>query len=123
MRAVFVDVKNNIVREVNVNNLEDYYSLIDCRCIDIVNREINGKSYDIVCDDEALLKNDIRLSAVDMNGNPMLNGNLIVAGEADENGELTDLTDDDITHIKGNIYKLKTVKNVDGNYMVYGLKY
>lgn len=123
MRVVFVDVKNNIVREASVNDLEDYYRLIDCRCIDIVNREIDGKRYDIVCDDEALLKNDICLSAVDMDGNPMLIGNLIVAGEADENGELTDLTDDDITHIKGNIYKLKTVKNVDGNYMVYGLKY
>ena len=32
--------------------LEDYYKLIDCETIDIVNRDINGNRYDIICDDE-----------------------------------------------------------------------
>ena len=31
--------------------MEDYYKLIDCETIDIVNRDINGNCYDIICDE------------------------------------------------------------------------
>lgn len=38
------------------DTLKNYYSLIGCRCIDIVQRAFGGVVFDIVLDDEGLLK-------------------------------------------------------------------
>lgn len=38
------------------DKLEVYYELIGCRTIDIVGRYFSNKHFDIVCDDEGLLK-------------------------------------------------------------------
>ena len=56
MIALFLDMENDEVRIVTVNGLQDYYRLIGCDCIDIANREIRGKRFDIICDDNGLLK-------------------------------------------------------------------
>ncbi len=103
MRALWLDVECRKVEEVEVNELEDYYKLIDCRCVDIVVRKIGGKPYDIICDDEGLFKENNPISAVDENWNPMLVGNLIICGLADSEGELSSLTDDDMKHIRKRI--------------------
>ena len=48
MEALLVNVLENKVETVDVNGLEDYYKLLHCTTIDIVNRGINGKRYDII---------------------------------------------------------------------------
>ena len=88
---------------VNASELEDYYRLIGCDCIDIVARKIGNKYFEIICDDEGLLKENPRISAVDKNMKPALIGNLLIAGPVDEDGELTSLSDEDISIIKDNI--------------------
>ena len=88
---------------VKASELEDYYRLIGCDCIDIVARKIGDKYLEIICDDEGLLKENPRISAVDKNMKPTLVGNLLIAGPTDEDGELTSLTDKDIELIKNNL--------------------
>lgn len=56
MLGLLIDVKNNNVSVKMANSLKDYYRLIDCDVIDIVKRCIGGKYYNIICDDEGLLK-------------------------------------------------------------------
>lgn len=38
------------------DDIETYYQLIGCRCIDIVTRYFGGVAFDVVLDDEGLLK-------------------------------------------------------------------
>ena len=80
-------------------SLDSFYKLLHCSTIDIITRTVNGTPVSIICDDEAMLKDDSLLSATgktrrDSLGDPMLAGALfIVAPEADENGDLVSLTE------------------------------
>ncbi len=111
MIALFLDMENDEVRIVTVNGLENYCRLIGCDCIEIANREIRGKRFDIICDDEGLLKAEPQVSAVNGRGEAMLVGNLIICGEADVEGNETSLTEEDIIHIRQSILILPTINN------------
>lgn len=113
-KMLLIDVKNSGVCVVRADGLDDYYKLIDCRCIDIVSRRIGENVYDIICDDEGLLVDSPRVSAVDSAGQPMLVGNLLIAGLADEEGHLTDLTADDIDYIAKRVLVARTADCVKG---------
>lgn len=84
MEALLVKVLENKVETVDVNGLEDYYKLLHCTTIDIVNRGINGKRYDIICDDEGTFSDAPLISVIDDLGRVTFVGNLIVCGGADE---------------------------------------
>lgn len=110
MKSLLIDVLNEEVKVVEVENgLEDYYKYLNCDCIDIASRKIGRKYYDIVVDDEGLLKSEPKISAINDLGGVMLVGNLMVLNSKD--GELTTLTNDDIKYIKKRIVKLGTRKH------------
>ena len=104
MRVIYLNVNEAKAPEIMdiEDNLQTYYNLIQCDTIDIVRMNINGKAYDIVCDDEALFKTDVKASAFDDEYHPQLYGNLIITGCADVEGILTSLTEEDINNIRGN---------------------
>ena len=52
MKMLLIDVKNREVRMLEASTLKEYYKLIGCDIIDIVQRKIAGKYYEIICDDE-----------------------------------------------------------------------
>lgn len=106
MKMLLIDVKNNKIKPVDVNGLDDYYQYIDCRCIDIVRRKIGGKYFEIIIDDEGLLVNNPIPSAINKYGEVMLVGNLLIAGGEVVDGELIGITDSEITHIlqKGYVF-------------------
>lgn len=79
--------------------LQDYYRVLNCDCIDIVTRKIGNKYYDIVCDDESLLKYKPTMTAMSMDQQHYLFGNLLITN-SDANGELTSLSMSDINHIQ-----------------------
>lgn len=56
MKALLINVMENKIEVVEANELKDYYRLIGCTTIDIVNRSIKGKRYEIICDDEGTFK-------------------------------------------------------------------
>lgn len=109
IKGVLVDVFNKRIetREIE-DTLEGYYELLNCDMIEIVSRHIGGKDYDIICDEEGLLKVNPIVSAIDSNNQPMLVGSLFIVNYGG-NGEEASLTEEDINHILkfGYIYETK----------------
>ena len=108
MKFLFLDVYNNELKLVEANGLDDYYDLIGCRCIDIVRRKIGDIDVEIVLDDEGALVDNPKVSAVDIAGNIALCGNLLVASGRVNDGELTELTEDEIDAIMENVTEVTT---------------
>ena len=83
-----------------IMNIEDdidtFYKLINCDSIELPQREINGKYFTIICDEEGRLKDNPIVSACSHKGDPMIVGNLIITGLPDIKGNLTGLSDNDV---------------------------
>lgn len=100
MKVVYLNVEKQELPTVMdiADDLDVFYELIGCRCIDIVHRKIGNKYFDVICDDEGLFKDEVIVSAVDTQFRQMLVGNLIIA-TGDNEGNLIDLSDEDIKQI------------------------
>ena len=99
--GVLLDTETGTAKAVRLDdNLESFYKALHCTTIDIVSRCVDNKRFDIVCDDEALLKEHPRLTAM---GSYLsvadLYGSLFVVGEADAEGNLTSLSRADVKRI------------------------
>ena len=78
MKTILVDVYDKSIQPVDVaDKLEDFYRLLRCDTIDITERNIGGKQFSVMCDDEGLLKDEAIVSAFDSNNNAALVGNLM----------------------------------------------
>ena len=100
MKMLMLDVENKDVKMVEANTLADYYRLIGCNYVDIIHRRIGDVEVEIVLDDEGALVNQPKISAISPEGTPMLYGNLLVAsGRVTDDGELTELDEDEIEAI------------------------
>lgn len=109
MKMLMIDVENKDVRLVEANTLDDYYRLIGCRTIDIISRSIGDIRVEIVLDDECALVENPKVSAISVDGTPMLFGNLLIAsGKVTEDGELTELTAEEIDEIMQNVATITT---------------
>lgn len=108
MKMLLVDVWENRLAVVNVNGLDDYYSYIGCRCIDIVRRKIGDVEVEIICDDEGLLIDHPKVSAIDVDGRPALFGNLLIASGKVVDGELTELTVPEMVEIMNYVAEITT---------------
>ena len=101
-------------------NLESYYKTLDCELIDIVNRQIGyDKAYrfNIICDDEALLKSPAIASAIDHSLDYCLYGNLFVVGVDKETGDVRSLTKDEQEHLRlqhSRIFVPHSPESIDG---------
>ena len=116
--SVFViDVKNknkNTGKKIIKDDLEVFYKIIGCKCIDT--RQINGKYFDFIIDDEGALADTPILSAIASNNGIQFYGTVIVCGLADDDGDLTSLTDEDFDILKNHLkYRLEI-----GNYLNTG---
>lgn len=108
-----IDVQNGTAGHVTIDkSLESYYKILNCEFIDITHRVIVGeqREFDIICDDEALMNDDARLSAVDTHGNMMLFGNLFVVKFDGVDDEMS-LTEDDINYVKQYVKTLGTYRH------------
>ncbi len=102
--GVLVNVTDGTARKATINrSLPGYYEALGCDCIDIVNRRLGGLRFDIVCDDEALLKPDPIPSAFDLDDQPMLFGSLFFCRH-DGSGDLVSLSDAEICLILSRCY-------------------
>ncbi|MBR3552924.1 MAG: hypothetical protein IKN72_06005 [Clostridia bacterium] len=120
MKTVLLDVNAGIAKVVDVEpKLEAYYKLLHCRCIDIVERRIGGRWFDVMCDDEGLLQSEPIVSAFDYLGRARLVGSLMFFHHDDE-GNLLGLSDDDILHIGSNIRWLPSPVHPLGFYLALG---
>lgn len=103
------------------DELEVYYGEIGCQWIDIVTRFIDGVEFDIICDDEGLMKPNCRITAFSSENEPMLVGNLLFAHHDDE-GNMTELTDDDIALINSHVRRVLTRATMQYQ-AVFGVNY
>ena len=105
-----VDSKKGTVKEIDLDEdkLEDFYEALNCSTIDIVQRMINDRPFDIVCDDEALLKSEPNPSAVRKDGKIMLFGNLFICNHYKEH--LTSLSKEDCKFILSNVVVVSASK-------------
>ena len=122
LHCFLIDVKNMRAQAVDVmDGLQGYYRLLDCYSIDIQTRKVCGKSFDFICNDEALMVQGARTSAVTTNLEgglePMFFGSLLVTGVADENGRQTSLTETDV-----NLLKRRLIRGItkEGVYPIIG---
>ena len=105
--AYLIDGINKSHKAVEIENkLADYYRELQCTVIDIQERKIGKKVFDIICDDEGLFKQPAKISAIDNLGSPMFVGNLLVVKNKD--GETTTLSDEDVYYVSEHVEKLCT---------------
>lgn len=126
LRGVLVDVEKETVSVMEIEDeLEELYRILNCTCIDIVVRLIgsNNKKFNIVCDDEALLKGEPKISAIDNDGNPQLCGNLFIVSGKVEDGNLKSLFDAEIAYIMQYVFKISTKKYPAGYEMLIKCNY
>ena len=122
--GIFVDTKNKTASAITVDDeLETYYKLLDCKWIEIAPRKIGNTLVNIICDEEGLLKQDPLMSAVDSIGNGMLAGSLFITGLADDEGDLTSLTEEDQKQVLGKCMVLPTRQHPEGLMMVTECEY
>ena len=123
MRSFILNVALNLSAEIEIeDSLEEYYRLIDCRVIDITERTIGGVSYDIVCDDEGLLKSDPIVSALDDDLEPVLFGTLIFLHHDDE-GKLTELSEKDVDNLSEHVRVISAPEELMGRVVMTGVNW
>lgn len=81
-------------------SLESFYKTLECDIITCTIRRIGKKEYNVICDDEGLLKGNPKVTAVTKMYNPALVGNLFICNSDGE--DWTSLTDDEIHEIMQN---------------------
>ena len=109
MKMLMLDVENKDVNMVEANGLDDYYKLIGCNYVDIIHRWIGDVEVEIVLDDEGLLVNAPKPSGISIDGTPVLFGNLLIAsGRVTDDGELTELTEEEVDEIMDNVATITT---------------
>lgn len=105
MKAIFLDVKNDMPpKMVDIeDNLDNFYALLDCDTVDIVQRRSNGTEFCVICDDCGKLKKRWILSAYSgmdiFNTYLQMAGNLILTGLPTEDGVLTSIKSKDAEKI------------------------
>ena len=121
MKAFLLDAENRQTRTVEVDDtdhLTEYYKLLNCEIVDITSRKIGGKYFDIVADDEGLMKENPIVSALDTEWQPALVGNLLFCNYDPETGEEVSLTDEDIQLLRDNV-RFAAVRDQEGNEKEY----
>ena len=75
MSALILDAFNEDVRVVDPQNLQDYYKLLNCSSVDVTNKKISDKQFNLIFDEEAELLETRRPSAMDDYGQAVLFNN------------------------------------------------
>lgn len=95
MRVYVLDTEEQSFNVVETEGgLSEWYRLLHCDMIDIVSREIGGKYFDIICDDEGLFKEEKIVSVFNQAGEPQIVGSVAICNYDSEGNETT-LTPDD----------------------------
>lgn len=99
LHCIVLDVNKNEVRVSDIDRtLEAYYKEIDTDMIEIPRLKIGGRRFDIIADEEGVLKAEPIVSAFSTIGEGRLVGNLIICGP-----NLKNLTDADVAFVNQHI--------------------
>lgn len=94
----------------SVERMKEYYRLLDCRCIDIREVEINGKYFDLIVDDEGMLTERPIPTFYVEEDKVVLFGNILFA-HCNEDGEIIGLENSELpmlaNYVGENLKKLQ----------------
>ena len=111
LTGYLVDVLDSLSGPITISNtLDALYSVLNCDLIDITYLTLGEKEFCVIVDDEGLLKDSPKISAISRTGAPMLVGNLLIVS-ADGGEEFASLTPDDISLIEKHIRLIATNQN------------
>lgn len=103
LKGFLIDLRDGTAKAVEFEDkLEELYKLTNCDCIDITMRKVGNFEYDIVCDDEGLLKDRKIPTACNEKNEPMLVGNLLFCNHDDEGG-LASLSDEQLRDLESHV--------------------
>ena len=115
MRGLLLDVINQEVKVVDVaNDIHEWYKMLNCQMVEMPERQIGGKYFTIICDEEGLLKSDPTIAAVNDRCEVMLVGNILIFNMDYEEGDIEDLTEDDIKHIQKYVQPMVVQNKITG---------
>lgn len=104
MKAYFINTNTGECGTIEIEpSLEEYYRLLDCLCIDIVVRRVGGIVFNIVLDDEGLLKPN-RVGGVARDCEELLAGNLLLFGVDELTHDLRSITEHEAQTIDENVF-------------------
>jgi len=90
MKVFVLDTEDQSFNFVETEGgLSEWYRLLHCDLIDITERKIGGKYFDVICDDEGLFNENPIVSAMTESGEPRLVGSIAICnhdGEGHETG-------------------------------------
>ena len=95
--------KDRTALESHIRNIDDtdklneYYRYLDCHCIDMATIDVDGHAYDVVCDDEALLRYPL-VPSLYISEEQVFFGNLAFV-KIDEEGESVGLDREDMIRL------------------------
>lgn len=99
-----VDVENSKVGVVQFEDeLEEIYKILGVELIDVAVRKVGKYEYDIIADDEGLLKDSPKPSAFDSKLDVQLVGNLLFVNH-DAEGNFDSLTNEQIEDLKKYVF-------------------
>ncbi len=110
MKVLYLNVNEGKYPEVLEieDELDTYYKLIGCDCIDIITRIWRKRRYTVICDDMGFYKPNLKVAIWDETKRDIpIVGNVVICGAGDVEGNLTSLTDEDVEIL---------LKNVGGMY-------
>jgi len=108
LTGYLVDVCDELAGSITISNtLDALYDILNCDLIDITCLTLGKKEFCVIVDDEGLLKDAPKISAVSKTGKPLLVGNLLIVS-ADGGEEFASLLPEDIPLIEQHIRFIAT---------------
>ena len=126
MQVIYLNVADNQPPEARQikDDLQTYYDLIECNAIDIMRRKIGKRYFHIICDDEGMLVEGPKISAISNLGEIRLVGNLVICSDmVTESGDLVGLSDEEAEYIRKRIEFLYTRQYPQGYYILTQCEY
>lgn len=124
MKVFLIDTEQNRPLTVEtVGGLSEWYRLLRCDLIDITERTIGGIVFDVIADDEGLLKPRAKVTGLDAAGQPVLVGNLVFCHSTPEGAE-AGLSDEDIALLRRHVVQLTSLEDDSEKWLaVHGIEF
>ena len=111
-QVLFIDTTKGlrtIEAQYCINTLQQMYDLINCRTITMTDVGIGNQHVVIIADDEGLLVEPPKPTAIYYHTRPAIVGNAILCAPSEEDGELRGFTKQETANILENIETVLTV--------------
>lgn len=119
MKMLYVSQRKFLLVDVEPK-LQEYYEVLGCDLVEFVKRNIGGRNFYLICDEEGRFKQFNAVTAFNKGFEPDIVGAMLVCG-IDERCNERDLTDEELTILVRNSLQIE-VELGGKNYTRYALR-